>query len=182
MCDKEMDAFLERMHKEKIESQKRRGDFNIRKFLFVGALFSVGAAKLPKEIDLALILYIVPFVSICFDLYILGEDYGIKRIGSFIRAHAPNTHESKWEGWVGQRPDPFATYAVPILTILILVACVAVLWPNEKSKLLFWIWLSLNFGTTAFLFMYSRSLRHRLLKDETTVKNGRSSAPVLPHE
>ena len=169
MTDYKSESFLMRMHQEKLEAQKRRSEFNIRKFLFVGAMFSIGAAKLPKEIDLRLILYIVPFISICFDLYVLGEDYGIKRIGGFIRSHAPKTLDSEWEEWVGQRRDPFATFAVPILTILVLIACVAVLWQSENAKFIFRLWLLLNFGTTVFLFCYSQSLRKRLLKDEFSV-------------
>ncbi len=148
-CESE---FIKRMHEEKLESQKRRAEFNIKKFLFVGSLFSVGAAKLPEDIDLTLVLYIVPAISICFDLFILGEDYGIKRIGGFIRSHCADTVDATWEGWVGSKRDPFATFAVPLLTWLVLVASVAVMWPSQKGFILFWIWLVLNASSTVFLF------------------------------
>ncbi len=79
-----MSGFIDRMYEEKLESQKRRAEFNVKKFLFVSSLFSLGAAKFFAEYDLTLVLFIVPAVSICFDLMILGEDYGIKRIGAFV--------------------------------------------------------------------------------------------------
>jgi hypothetical protein len=162
--------FIKRMHEEKLESQKRRAEFNIKKFLFVGALFSVGAVKLPKEIDLTLILYIVPAISICFDLFILGEDYGIKRAGGFIRSNCKDSMDATWEDWVGSKRDPFATFAVPILTILVLVACVAIMWPTQKTLPWFWVWALLNTAATVFLFIYSQYLRKRLL-----VEGGKNS-------
>jgi len=155
--------FIERVHQEKLESQKRRAEFNIRKFIFVGALFTLGAAKLPNEIDLTLILYIVPAISICFDLFILGEDYGIKRIGGFIRCHCADTFDATWEAWVGKRRDPFATFAVPILTLIVLVSSVAVMWPSQKEFAWFWVWLIFNVAATSFLFIYSQHLREKLL-------------------
>jgi hypothetical protein len=160
MCNSE---FIKRMHEEKLESQKRRAEFNIKKFLFVGALFSIGAAKLPQEIDLTLVLYIVPAISICFDLFILGEDYGIKRIGGFIRSNCADTIDATWENWVGSQRDPFATFAVSLLTLLVLVASVAIMWSTQKGFIWFWIWLSLNASATVFLFKYSQHLRKRLL-------------------
>ena len=167
--------FLNRMHEEKLASQKRRSEFNIKKFVFIGALFTVGAAKLPEEIDLSLILYIVPLISICFDLYILGEDYGIKRIGGFISLNYQNTIDSNWEDWVGKKRDPFATFAVPLLSLVILVACCAILWKTESTSFWFWIWLCLLFCTILFLFFYSQFLRKRLLinNDETIKIKGK---------
>ncbi|MCK9208144.1 MAG: hypothetical protein M0P66_13620 [Salinivirgaceae bacterium] len=155
--------FLKRIHNEKMESQKRRADFNIRKFIFIGTLFTLGAAKLPKEIDLTLVLYIVPFISLCFDLYILGEDYGIKRMGGFVRQNYKNAMDSTWEEWVGKRRDPFATFAVPLLSTIVLFSCSAILWKTESNNFLFWIWLCLLLCSIIFLFLYSQFLRKKLL-------------------
>ena len=162
--------FLKRIHIEKIESQKRRANFNIRKFIFIGTLFTLGAAKLPKEIDLALVLYIVPFISLCFDLYILGEDYGIKRMGGFVRQNYKDAMDSTWEEWVGNRRDPFATFAVPLLSTIVLLSCSAILWKTESNNLLFWIWLCLLLFSIIFLFLYSQFLRKKLLIKDTDKK------------
>jgi hypothetical protein len=169
MAKKFRKAFLERMQEEKMASQKRRGDFTIRKFIFIGALFSVGVAKLPEQqINLTWVLYIVPFISLCFDLYILGEDYGIKRMGGFVKLKYKGTMDSAWEEWVAKRRDPFAIFAVPLLSIIILVSCAAILRKTEACNSWFWIWFWLLLGGTVFLYIYSRFLRKKLLKNEKT--------------
>jgi hypothetical protein len=163
-CDPE---FIKRMHEEKLASQKRRADYNVKKFLFVGSLFTVGVAKLPEGIDLNLVLYIVPAVSVCFDLFILGEDYGIKRIGGFIRIKCTDTIDSMWEDWVGtkKRRDPFATLAIPFLTLIVLVACAAIIFQKQGPCCWFWVWVVANVVATIFLFIYSQYLRRKLLDD-----------------
>jgi hypothetical protein len=166
MAKKFKKAFLERMHEEKMASQKRRGDFTIRKFIFIGALFSIGVAKLPQQqINLTRVLYIVPFISLCFDLYILGEDYGIKRMGGFVKKEYKGTMDSAWEEWVAKRRDPFAIFAVPLLSIIILVSCAAILCETESAYPRFWIWFFLLFAGTIFLNIYSLFLRKKLLKN-----------------
>ena len=162
--------FLKRIHDEKMESQKRRADFNIRKFIFIGALFTLGAAKLPGEIDLKLALYIVPFISLCFDLYILGEDYGIKRMGAFVRQNYKDAMDSTWEEWIGKRRDPFATFAVPLLSTIVLFSCSAILWKTESNNFLFWIWLCLIFGSIIFIVRHSQSLKEKLVIKDTDNK------------
>ena len=159
--------FLKRIHDEKMESQKRRADFNIKKFVFIGALFTVGAAKLPGEVDLTLTLYIVPFISFCFDLYILGEDYGIKRMGSFVRQNYKDAMDSTWEEWVGERRDPFATFAVPLLSTIVLFSCSAILWKTESKNFLFWIWFCLLVCSIIFIVRYSRGLIKKLVIKDT---------------
>ncbi|SRR5260370_25950819 len=166
MLDKEsgVSRFLKALNDEKLQAQQRRAEFNKLKFTFIVSLFAIGSVEF-KNIDLALVLYIVPFISICFDLYILGEDYGIKRMGGFVRQHLPSEMEAQWEEWIGRRRDPFATFAVPLLSLLVLVACAAVLWQKGANRIVFAIWLIVNLVAVGFLFKYSQVLRGRLLKD-----------------
>jgi hypothetical protein len=175
MSDKEngIDRFLKALNDEKLQAQQRRAEFNKLKFTFIASLFAIGSVEF-KNIDLALVLYIVPFISICFDLYILGEDYGIKRMGGFVRQHLPSEMEAQWEEWIGQRRDPFATFAVPLLSLLVLVACAAVLWQKEANRIVFGIWFIVNLAAVGFLFKYSQVLRGRLLKDAVTGKNSKT--------
>jgi hypothetical protein len=163
--DPSVDRFLKALNDEKLQSQQRRADFNKLKFTFIVSLFAIGSVEL-KNIDLALVLYIVPFISLCFDLYILGEDYGIKRMGGFVRQELSSQMEAKWEAWVGERRDPFATYAVPLLSLLVVVACAVVLLQKGTSRILCGAWLVVNLGAVAFLFKYSQRLRRRLLVSE----------------
>jgi len=164
MSDKDsgIDRFLKALNDEKLEAQKRRAEFNKLKLTFIGGLFALGSVEF-KNIDLALVLYIVPFISICFDLYILGEDYGIKRMGGFVRQQLPSEVEAKWEEWIGQRRDPFATWAVPYLSVLVVVACAAVLWERQPNKIFYAIWIVVNSAAVFSVFRYSQVLRRRLL-------------------
>jgi hypothetical protein len=164
MSDKDngIDRFLKALNDEKLQAQQRRAEFNKLKLTFIGGLFALGSVEF-KNIDLALVLYIIPFISICFDLYILGEDYGIKRIGGFVQQYMPSEMEAKWEAWVGQRRDPFATYVVPLLSLLVVVASAAVLWERRPNQVFYGIWLLINLVAVVFLFIYSQRLRRRLL-------------------
>jgi|SRR5690348_11560338 len=110
--------------------------------------------------------------QICFDLYILGEDYGIKRIGGFIRQQLSSEVEAKWEEWIGQRRDPFATWAVPYLSVLVVVACAAVLWERHPNKIFYAIWIVVNSAAVFSLFRYSQVLRKRLLFSPTLENKG----------
>ena len=149
---------------EKLKAQERRSTFNIRKLVFVGGLFSLGVVKNPYYIDFKLVLFIVPFISICFDLYILGEDYGIKRIGGYIRENFKTEPESNWEDWVGNHRDPFATYVVPLLSLIVLVASASILMKSDQNVFLFSIWIILNIVAIIFNLIYSQYLRNKLLK------------------
>ena len=175
MSDKQngVDRFLKAFNEEKLQAQQRRAEFNKLKFTFVVSLFAIGSVEF-KNIDVALVLYIVPFISICFDLYILGEDYGIKRMGGFVRQHLSWTMEGQWEAWVGQKRDPFATFAVPFLSLLVLIACGAVLWQKQANRVAFAIWLVVNSVAVGFLLVYSQVLRKRLLRDAIIQTNSKT--------
>ncbi len=159
------DRLIKSLTEEKLKSQERRSSFNIRKLIYVGGLFSVGVIKNPYDIDFKLVLFIVPFISICFDLYILGEDYGIKRIGGYLRNNFKNEPEADWESWVGNHRDPFATYAVPLLSILVLIASASILIRTEQNELFFGLWIALNISAIIFNLFYSQYLRKKLLKN-----------------
>jgi hypothetical protein len=61
-----IDRFLKMLNDEKLQAQQRRAEFNKLKLTFVGGLFALGSVEF-KNVDLALVLYIIPFISICFD-------------------------------------------------------------------------------------------------------------------
>jgi hypothetical protein len=164
--DPRIERFLKSLNEEKLQAQERRNEFAKLKISFIIGLFALGSVEL-KNIDLALVLYIIPFISIGFDLYILGEDYGVKRMGSFVRNFLQTELESKWEFWVGKRRDPFATVAVPILSLLVVVACAAVLFQKGANRVICGIWFMVNLIAVVFLYVYSRKLRLKLLEDET---------------
>ena len=64
--------FLKHLHDEKLDTQEVRSKYVIRKLVFATALLSAGATNIEK-IDLSSLLYLVPFVTIAFDLYIFSR-------------------------------------------------------------------------------------------------------------
>jgi hypothetical protein len=96
-----IDRFLRGMLEEKLKSQEQRGKLVSQKLKWVSGLFFLGSIKIETigngPINLVLVLYLVPVIAIIFDLYISGEDFGVKRMGTFIRLELPEELEGKWE-------------------------------------------------------------------------------------
>ncbi len=171
----EYDRFLASLNEEKLQAQERRAQFTIRKLAFVGALFAAGTVKLPQGIELTLVLYIVPFISIAFDLYVLGEDYGIKRMGAFVLKQLDTEIEAEWERYVAQRRDPFTNTARSFLSLLVMIACAVVLWQSAPSLLPFGIWIASNLLAIIIMAWYARRQRLHLVsetKEQSKSANG----------
>jgi hypothetical protein len=126
--DKNTTRFLSALNEEKITSQKRRGELVSKKLTWVTGLFALGTVKLPLPEETHFLLFFVPIISIIFDLYIIGENFGIKRMGSFIRLAMRDTCEGEWESWLSPRRDIFSRNALLLSSSIILVACAVVLW------------------------------------------------------
>lgn len=113
--------FLKHLQDEKLKTQAARSSYVTQKLAYATGLLALGSLR-SGSADLSLLLYLVPFLSIVFDLYILGEDYSVKRIGAFLGAASTDDLEKRWEHYVSDNRDPFAPLAIPILTTLLAVA------------------------------------------------------------
>ncbi len=78
------DQLYDQLNKEKEQAQNLRADFIKRKLAFVVGLFGLGSINI-NSISFFQVLYIIPFISIGFDVYILVEDFKIKRFGVYIK-------------------------------------------------------------------------------------------------
>jgi 8-oxo-dGTP pyrophosphatase MutT (NUDIX family) len=154
--------FLEHLRSEKLKAQEARTNYTLRKLVYVTALLGIGALEI-KQFDLSALLYLAPFVALAFDLYVLGEDYSVKRIGTFLGAQGSGALEQQWEQWVSQNRDPFAPVAMPILTTLAFLGAAIVIWVGGRaSGLLFWVWLALAWLPGWVLFATYRRRKQRL--------------------
>ena len=125
--DKDANRFLSALNEEKITSQKRRGELVAKKLTWVTGLFALGTIKLPLTEETHFLLFFVPIISLVFDLYIIGENFGIKRMGSFVRLTMRDTCEGEWESWLSPRRDMFSRNALLLSSAIILIACAVVL-------------------------------------------------------
>lgn len=149
-------AFIAHLRDEKIRAQQMRADYTMRKLAFVTALLGLGSINLggagAPGLDLTPLLFLVPWVSIAFDLYIMGEDYGIKRIGQFLRGITKDPAELQWERWVSQKRDWFAPLAMPLLTSLLLFGAALILNWRGAAAQGFGVWLVGTLAATWLLY------------------------------
>lgn len=170
--DQEEQEFLKHLRDEKLKTQERRTTYTLRKFAFtigligVGSIGTIGTQRGIVYSPLYL-LYIVPFVSLGFDLYILAEDYSVKRIGAFLK-HKGSPREGEWEKWVATNRDPFAPFSISLLTTLVLIASGIIIGAEDRSvvfNIFFWIWIIINIVTNWGLFFLYRHIRGSKLKE-----------------
>lgn len=123
-------------------TQSRRMGYVKLKLALVVGLLGVGGASVLKDLDTTSLLYLVPLVSFIFDLYVMGEDFGIKRAGCFIGSspHAPS-EERFWETAAGQHRDWFSYFAGPLSSLCALVAAGIALRLSHASLSGFRAWL-----------------------------------------
>ena len=156
--------FITHLREEKLNAQQARSAYTQRKLAFGAALLGVGALSFQQlNLNLNPVLYLVPFVAAAFDLYILGEDFSVKRIGSFLRERGSQV-ERDWENLVSQNRDPFAPIAMPILSSLMALGAAVIIWIASAGHvpILFWPWLIAGFLPSWALFFYYRRLRDRV--------------------
>lgn len=162
--------FLTDLRKEIFQSQERRGKILIQKLSFITGLFGIGAigkfGEPNMNINTDYIFYIIPFIALIFDLYLMGEDYSVKRAGHFIKnSIAVPSEEKRWEEYIqkGKR-DKFPSWAYRITTILIIVFCTIMLKPKEKyTEIFFWIWMTLCFLYILLHFRYNTLIKKILI-------------------
>jgi hypothetical protein len=132
--------FIQDLRKEILNSQERRGSYTRQKLTFLISLLGVGNLAI-ANLNTAVFLYITPIIAFVFDLWILGENYGIRRAGIFIKKspNAPND-ERLWEETVTANRDSFSSIAGQLSSILILVAAAITLYKIENNLFLFWVW------------------------------------------
>ena len=180
--------FISHLRAEKLKAQDTRGTYTEKKLAYATALLGFGALgtnlgqlSALGSINLGLLLYLVPVVALAFDLYILGEDYSVKRIGAFLARKTTDPLEKEWEAWAAKNRDPFAPLAMPILTSALLLASVFILWVgNSTATVGFWIWLGVMVVLTWGLYGYY-VLRKRRIPNivEPTAGLSRHDAQVL---
>jgi len=171
--------FLKHLREEKLAAEELRGTYILRKLAYATALLGVGSLSI-ERFKLSFLLYLVPLVAFAFDLYILAEDYSVKRFGAFLGSRSTDTLERRWEKWIAQNRDPFAPFAMPLLTTLLFLGAAAVIW-FEGSTIgpIYWWWLALAGLPSWILFAIHGSLRRRALREAESLIDGQPQ-PSMP--
>jgi len=143
--------------------QKSRSNYIKQKFTFVISLLGIGSISI-SNIETSALLYIVPFIALSFDLYIIGEDFGIKRAGGFLKQSKSESpkNEQEWEEFVCKNRDPFSFLANPLLSSLVLFISSISIYTRNKIDLIYWIWFLANIIIFSILQVYARNLNRKI--------------------
>jgi hypothetical protein len=112
------------------------------------------------------LLYFIPLVAICYDLYIMSADSRIKRIGTFLGRHPDSRAgeaEKQWERFCIIYRDGLAPSANMFFSIVVTVAA-AVFITTQQSledhefKVFFASWLVVSTLTIVALWIRHRNI------------------------
>jgi hypothetical protein len=168
------DSFLSDLRQEIFQAQKRRGQILTLKLSFISGFFGIGSfdkiANSGLEINANYVFYIIPFIALIFDLYLMGEDYGIKRAGQFIKESAETPRvEKEWEAYIAQgKRDLFSTWAYRIYAVLIVFVCFIMVFPHHHMPSpFFYLWALLSIFYVVLQFIYKLILNRRLSNNKS---------------
>ncbi len=177
--------FFSSLRKELNETQNIRFKFAIQKLIFIISLMGLSGISMEiKNIEyFKFLIYFVPFVSIMFDLYIIGENFGIRRIGNYLKYNEKVLKEERfWEfllnipknksrDFFSVQGNTFSTFIAIVLSIFFVFITI------DKSSELFLdsigfkiIWTIVVITISSVLwFWYPKILKRRLLKFKRSV-------------
>ncbi|MCJ7445443.1 MAG: hypothetical protein MUO26_13115 [Methanotrichaceae archaeon] len=157
--------FLRVLHEEKIRTQSERADYVTRKLAFITVIFGISSVNLGIEIaDIYWLLYFIPLVAICYDLYIMSADSRIKRIGTFLGkypASKAGEAEKVWEQFCRSYRDDTSPSANMLISFIVtLVAGIFIRFQqphlHEHDRLVLAIWLIVSLFSIAGLWINHR--------------------------
>ena len=169
--------FLKHLRSEKLKAQEARTTYTLKKLTYATTLLGLGSLNIDVEqitaigpINLGYLLYLTPLVALAFDLYVLAEDYSVKRFGAFLGENSPDVLERGWENWVSQNRDPFAPFAMPVLTTLLLIGAAIIMWIGGSAEgPIFWGWLIFTALVTWTLYVVYWRLRRRVRQNVKSI-------------
>ena len=163
--------FLRALHEEKIRTQTERADYMTRKLAFITVLFGLSSMNLGIPIaDFCWLLYFVPLVAICYDLYIMSADSRIKRIGAFLGRHPSSIsgeRERQWENFCVSYRDDLSPSANMFFSIIVTLSAAVFIQAQPISlshqfKVLFASWLVVSIMAIAALWLKHKDIIQRI--------------------
>lgn len=161
--------FLRALHDEKMRTQTERANYVTGKLTFTTAIFGLSSINIGIKItEIYWLLYFIPMVSICYDLYIMSADSRIKRIGTFLGRHpgsVAGTGERNWEKFCVCYRDSLAPSANIFFSIVVTIAAAVFIRTQNLAstgpmRIVFAVWLVSSISIIAALWIkHSRLIR-----------------------
>lgn len=140
-----------------IEIQQRQR-LVITKISSIATLLGLGAIKFNSEntsgVNFINVLYLVPFISTCFDLLIMGKSFSIRRKGAFLRLYSKEQLEKEYENFVGYHRDNFFKYGSIAITFSTFVVSFVLINISSTGKFKLSYFDVIWFGINLLLFIF----------------------------
>lgn len=93
------------------------------------------ASMLFDKAKLPLFFYVIPFVALAFDLFIIGESFTMKRMTEFIRwiKSEQQDVEFSWEKFVQLNPNKFSNFGNLVITLIATIGSLLILLITHNS-------------------------------------------------
>lgn len=164
--------FLRALHEEKIRTQNERAGYLTQKLALVTVLLGFSIVNMGLHVaDFVWLLYFVPMLAICYDLFFMSADSRIKRIGTFLGRHPASQAgegEKQWEAFCISYQDSITYFANMFFSIFGTVAAALFIFSLQssafmQSKVFFSAWLVISLLTILVLWFRHHKIIDRML-------------------
>lgn len=179
--------FLGELRKELMLTQNARLKLTLQKLLFITGLLTLGSFFEGKNPAINPLL-LAPIISIVFDLFIEGENFGIPRIGIFLKLYKKTPKPERiWETVLNMRNekksiaqkhfprykhrDIFVMWANPFATLIVYYIILVFVYYKQELLGNFAIWYAIIVIFLLVYWLYSKAIimKNRLNSFEKTL-------------
>ena len=156
--------FFKGLRDEIAAKQLRRTVYIRMKLTFIIGLFGIGSLSIAGSPTKSL-FYLITLVVLIFDLYIIGEDFTIKRAGMFLQCNPDVPQEERrWEKIVFANRNPVGGVAALLSSMFVLIPAGIVLWNPKGNGMFYWAWVGASSFVIIGTWIYSHCLLMKLKK------------------
>jgi len=164
--------FLRALHEEKIRTQNERAGYLTQKLTLVTVFLGLNIVNMRLTIpEVYWLLYFIPMLAICYDLFFMSADLRIKRIGTFLGRHPASPvgeAEKQWEAFCISYQDAITYFANMFFSIFGTVAAAVFIRPQQdirESEVFFAAWLVISLLViAAFWFRHYKIIDQMLFE------------------
>ena len=167
--------FLRALHEEKIRTQSERSGYLTQKLALVTVLLGLSIVNMRLGFqDIYWLLYFIPMLAVCYDLFFMSADWRIKRIGVFLGRHPMSLAgdaEKQWEAFCVSYQDGITSFTNMLFSCLVTVSAGAFILflqasPfSRESKTFFSAWLVISLLVTVAIWFRHHMIIERMILD-----------------
>lgn len=179
--------FLRALHEEKIRTQNERAGYLTQKLAVVTMLLGLSLVNVRLNVaEVYWLLYFIPLLAICYDLFFMSSDLRIKRIGTFLGRHPASQAgeaEKRWEAFCISYQDGITYFAAMFFSIFGTVAAGVFILSQEdirESNVFFAAWLVISLLAIAIFWFRHNKMIHEMLFEPKLREFNNYEGRILP--